>query len=125
MIADIAIHAGNDEENNIYAQIMTSLRPINENEKWQAKSKKQGYRRNPNHSFKRKCQYLRKKSIETDKGNINRKIKNHNSLVKAIRERIKELKVAYRNKSPKKKAMTIEEQALFEEYLSNSDEYKK
>lgn len=40
MIADIAIHAGNDEENNIYAQIMTSLRPINENEKWQAKSKK-------------------------------------------------------------------------------------
>ena len=38
---------------------------------------------------------------------------------------LKELKVAYRNESPKKKAMTIEEQVLFEEYLSNSDEYKK
>lgn len=38
---------------------------------------------------------------------------------------LKELKVAYRNESPKKKAMTIEEQVLFEEYLSKSDEYKK
>ena len=38
---------------------------------------------------------------------------------------LKELKAAYRNESPKKKAMTIEEQVLFEEYLSNSDEYKK
>lgn len=38
---------------------------------------------------------------------------------------LKELKVAYRSESPKKKAMTIEEQVLFEEYLSNSDEYKK
>ena len=37
---------------------------------------------------------------------------------------LKELKVAYRNESPKKKAMTIEGQVLFEEYLSNSDEYK-
>ena len=34
---------------------------------------------------------LEKKGVETDKGNINREIKKHNSLVKAIRERIAEL----------------------------------
>ena len=34
---------------------------------------------------------LERKGIETDKGNINREIKKHNSLVKAIRERISEL----------------------------------
>lgn len=34
---------------------------------------------------------LEKKGIETDKGNINREIKKHNSLVKAIREKIAEL----------------------------------
>lgn len=34
---------------------------------------------------------LEKKGIETDKGNLNREIKKHNSLVKAIRERISEL----------------------------------
>lgn len=34
---------------------------------------------------------LERKGIETDKGNLNREIKKHNSLVKAIRERISEL----------------------------------
>jgi nickase len=34
---------------------------------------------------------LERKGIETDKGNINREIKKHNSLVKAIRKRILEL----------------------------------
>lgn len=34
---------------------------------------------------------LERKGIETDKGNINREIKKHNSLVKAIREKISEL----------------------------------
>lgn len=34
---------------------------------------------------------LERKGIETDKGNINREIKKHNSLVKAIREKITEL----------------------------------
>ena len=34
---------------------------------------------------------LERKGIETDKGNINREIKKHNSLVKAIKERITEL----------------------------------
>lgn len=42
MIADLAIHDGNDEENNnIHAHIMTTLRPINEKGEWQAKSKKE------------------------------------------------------------------------------------
>ena len=34
---------------------------------------------------------LERKGIETDKGNINREIKKHNSLVKTIIERISEL----------------------------------
>jgi len=34
---------------------------------------------------------LERKGIETDKGNINREIKKHNSLVRAIREKISEL----------------------------------
>lgn len=34
---------------------------------------------------------LEKKGIQTDKGNINREIKIHNSLVKEIRKRIAEL----------------------------------
>ena len=34
---------------------------------------------------------LEKKGIETDKGNINREIKKHNSLVKAIKNKIKEI----------------------------------
>ena len=34
---------------------------------------------------------LERKGVETDKGNINREIKKHNSLVKAIREKISEL----------------------------------
>lgn len=34
---------------------------------------------------------LEKKGVETDKGNINREIKKHNSLVKAIKSKIKEI----------------------------------
>ena len=42
MIADLAIHDESDEENNnIHAHIMTTLRPINEKGEWQAKSKKE------------------------------------------------------------------------------------
>ena len=157
MIADLAIHDGNDEENNnIHAHIMTTLRPINEKGKWQAKSKKEyvldekgekiklksgnyktrkveltdwndkgnaeKWRENfaslcnqyleKNHqekrvdhrSYKRQgieeiptihlgasASALEKKGIETDKGNINREIKKHNSLVKAIKNKIKEI----------------------------------
>ncbi|HGD5405192.1 TPA: MobQ family relaxase [Streptococcus agalactiae] len=157
MIADLAIHDGNDEENNnIHAHIMTTLRPINEKGEWQAKSKKEyvldekgekiklksgnyktrkieltdwnnkgnaeKWRKNfaslcnqyleKNHqekrvdhrSYKRQgieeiptihmgasASALEKKGIETDKGNINREIKKHNSLVKAIKNEIKEI----------------------------------
>ena len=157
MIADLAIHDGNDEENNnIHAHIMTTLRPINEKGEWQAKSKKEyvldekgekiklksgnyktrkieltdwnnkgnaeKWRKNfaslcnqyleKNHqekrvdhrSYKRQgieeiptihmgasASALEKKGIETDKGNINREIKKHNSLVKAIKNKIKEI----------------------------------
>ncbi|HEL0601599.1 TPA: MobA/MobL family protein [Streptococcus equi subsp. zooepidemicus] len=157
MIADLAIHEGNDEEKkNIHAHIMTTLRPINEKGQWQAKSKKEyvldekgekiklksgnyktrkveltdwnnrgnaeKWRENfaticnqyleknnlekrvDHRSFERQgkeeiptihmgasASALERKGIETDKGNINREIKKHNSLVKAIRERISEL----------------------------------
>ena len=157
MIADLAIHDESDEKNNnIHAHIMTTLRPINEKGKWQAKSKKEyilddrgnkilnkngkpktrkieltdwsdrGNAEQWRESFAALCnQYLEKnnlekrvdhrsferqgieeiptihmgasasalerKGIETDKGNINREIKKHNSLVKAIREKIAEL----------------------------------
>lgn len=157
MIADLAIHDESDEENNnIHAHIMTTLRPINEKGEWQAKSKKEyvidengekiklksgnyktrkveltdwnnkGNAEKWRENFAALCnQYLEKnnlekrvdhrsferqgieeiptihlgasasalerKGIETDKGNINREIKKHNSLVKAIKERITEL----------------------------------
>ncbi|HEK9996791.1 MobQ family relaxase [Streptococcus equi] len=157
MIADLAIHEGNDEEKkNIHAHIMTTLRPINEKGQWQAKSKKEyvldekgekiklksgnyktrkveltdwndrgnaeKWRENfatlcnqyleknnlakrvDHRSFKRQgkeeiptihlgasASALERKGIETDKGKINREIKKHNSLVKAIREKIAEL----------------------------------
>ena len=157
MIADLAIHDESDEENNnIHAHIMTTLRPINEKGQWQAKSKKEyilddygnkilnkngkpktikveltdwndrGNAEKWRESFAQICnQYLEKnhqekrvdhrsykrqgieeiptihlgasasalekKGIETDKGNINREIKKHNSLVKAIKNKIKEI----------------------------------
>ena len=157
MIADLAIHDESDEENNnIHAHIMTTLRPINEKGEWQPKSKKEyildekgekiklksgnyktrkveltdwndkgnaeKWRENfaslcnqyleKNHqekrvdhrSYKRQgieeiptihmgasASALEKKGIETDKGNINREIKKHNSLVKAIKEKLLEI----------------------------------
>ena len=157
MIADLAIHQGNDEGNgNIHAHIMTTVRPLNQDGTWVAKSKKEylldeqgnkilgkngkpktrkieltdwnnkGNAEKWRESFAALCnQYLEKnnfekrvdhrsferqgkeeiptihmgasasalerKGIETDKGNINREIKKHNSLVKAIREKIAEL----------------------------------
>lgn len=157
MIADLAIHQGNDEGNgNIHAHIMTTVRPLNQDGTWGAKSKKEylldeqgnkilgkngkpktrkieltdwnnkGNAEKWRESFATLCnQYLEKnnfekrvdhrsfvrqgkeeiptihmgasasalerKGIETDKGNINREIKKHNSLVKAIREKIAEL----------------------------------
>lgn len=157
MIVDLAIHGESDEENNnIHAHIMTTLRPINEKGEWQAKSKKEYIlddegnkilnkngkpktrkieltdwnnrgnaekwresfaalcnlyleknnleKRVDHRSFERQgkeeiptihmgasASALERKGIETDKGNINREIKKHNSLVKAIREKIAEL----------------------------------
>lgn len=157
MIVDLAIHGESDEENNnIHAHIMTTLRPINEKGEWQSKSKKEYIlddegnkilnkngkpktrkieltdwnnrgnaekwresfaalcnlyleknnleKRVDHRSFERQgkeeiptihmgasASALERKGIETDKGNINREIKKHNSLVKAIREKIAEL----------------------------------
>ena len=157
MIADLAIHdESNEGNNNVHAHIMTTLRPINEKGKWQAKSKKEyildengerilgkngkpktrkieltdwnnkgnaekwrenfatlcnqyleknNFEKRVDHrSFERQgkeeiptihmgasASALERKGIETDKGNINREIKKHNFLVKAIREKISAL----------------------------------
>ena len=157
MIADLAIHQGNDEGNgNIHAHIMTTVRPFNQDGTWGAKSKKEylldeqgnkilgkngkpktrkidltdwnnkdnaekwrehfatlcnqylekaGEQKRVDHrSYKRQgkeeiptihlgasASALERKGVETEKGNINREIKKHNSIVKAVRERIAEL----------------------------------
>ena len=157
MIADLAIHQGNDEENgNIHAHIMTTVRPLNQDGTWGAKSKKeyllheQGNKilgkngkpktrkidltdwnnkenaekwrehfatlcnqyleknnlekRVDHRSFERQgieeiptihlgasASALERKGVETEKGNINREIKKHNSIVRAVRERIADL----------------------------------
>ena len=157
MIADLAIHQGNDEENgNIHAHIMTTVRPLNQDGTWGAKSKKeylldeQGNKilgkngkpktrkidltdwnnkenaekwrehfatlcnqyleknnlekRVDHRSFERQgieeiptihlgasASALERKGVETEKGNINREIKKHNSIVRVIQERIIEL----------------------------------
>ena len=157
MIADLAIHQGNDEENgNIHVHIMTTVRPLNQDGTWGAKSKKeylldeQGNKilgkngkpktrkidltdwnnkenaekwrehfatlcnqyleknnlekRVDHRSFERQgieeiptihlgasASALERKGVETEKGNINREIKKHNSIVRAVRERIADL----------------------------------
>ena len=157
MIADLAIHQGNDEGNgNIHAHIMTTVRPLNQDSTWGAKSKKEylldeqgkkilgkngkpktrkidltdwnnkenaekwrehfatlcnqyletaGEQKRVDHrSYKRQGKEeiptihlgasagaLERKGVETEKGNINREIKKHNSIVKAVRERIAEI----------------------------------
>ena len=157
MIADLAIHQGNDEGNgNIHAHIMTTVRPLNQDGTWGAKSKKEylldeqgkkilgkngkpktrkidltdwnnkenaekwrehfatlcnqyletaGEQKRVDHrSYKRQGKEeiptihlgasagaLERKGVETEKGNINREIKKHNSIVKAVRERIAEI----------------------------------
>lgn len=157
MIADLAIHQGNDEGNgNIHAHIMTTVRPLNQDGTWGAKSKKEylldkqgnkilgkngkpktrkidltdwnnkenaekwrehfatfcnqylekaGEQKRVDHrSYQRQGKEeiptihlgasagaLERKGVETEKGNINREIKKHNSIVKAVRERIAEI----------------------------------
>lgn len=157
MIADLAIHQGNDEGNGkIHAHIMTTVRPLNQDSTWGAKSKKEylldeqgkkilgkngkpktrkidltdwnnkenaekwrehfatlcnqyletaGEQKRVDHrSYKRQGKEeiptihlgasagaLERKGVETEKGNINREIKKHNSIVKAVRERIAEI----------------------------------
>ena len=157
MIADFAIHQENDDGNgNIHAHIMTTVRPLNQDGTWGAKSKKEylldeqgnkilgkngkpktrkidltdwnnkenaekwrehfatlcnqylekaGEQKRVDHrSYKRQGKEeiptihlgasagaLERKGVETEKGNINREIKKHNSIVKAVRERIAEI----------------------------------
>ena len=53
--------------------------------------KRQGIEEIPTIHLGASASALEKKGIETDKGNVNREIKKHNSLVKAIKNKIKEI----------------------------------
>ena len=157
MIADLAIHDRTSEDNNnIHAHIMTTLRPINEKGEWQAKSKKeyildengekvklkngnyktrkinttdwneqdkaeewrkawaditnkyleensiqdkvdhrsyqrQGIEQIPTIHLGVSATQMEKKGIVTDRGNINREIKQQNAILREISRRIKAL----------------------------------
>ncbi len=53
--------------------------------------KRQGKEEIPTIHLGASASVLERKGVETEKGNINRKIKKHNSIVKAVRERIAEI----------------------------------
>ena len=157
MIVDYAIHDQNKEQNgNIHAHILTTMRPINEQGIWQPKSKKEylldeqgnkilgkngkpktrkidlttwnekgnaekwrehfstlcnqylekaGEQKRVDHrSYKRQnsdylptihlgasASAMERKGIQTDKGNYNREIKQHNHLVKIMKEQLHNL----------------------------------
>ena len=74
MIADLAIHDESDEENNnIHAHIMTTLRPINEKGEWQTKSKKEYVLDEKGEKIKLKSGNYKTRKVEltdwNDKGN--------------------------------------------------------
>ena len=109
MCADIALHDKND--GNPHYHILLTMRPLNEDTTWRAKSKKE-YILDENgiqdkvdhHSYQRQgieqiptihlgvsATQMEKKGIATDRGNINREIKHQNMILKEISRRIKAL----------------------------------
>ena len=85
MIADLAIHDESDEENNnIHAHIMTTLRPINEKGEWQAKSKKEYVLDENGEKIKLKSGNYKTRKVEltdwNDKGNAEKWRENFASL---------------------------------------------
>ena len=109
MCADIALHDKND--GNPHCHILLTMRPLNEDTTWGAKSKKEyildenGIQDKVDHrSYQRQgieqiptiylgvsATQMEKKGIATDRGNINREIKHQNMILKEISRRIKAL----------------------------------
>ena len=109
MCADIALHDKND--GNPHYHILLTMRPLNEDKTWRAKSKKkyildengiqdkvdhrsyqrQGIEQIPTIHLGVSATQMEKKGIATDRGNINREIKHQNMILKEISRRIKAL----------------------------------
>ena len=109
MCADIALHDKND--GNPHCHILLTMRPLNEDTTWGAKSKKeyildengiqdkvdhrsyqrQGIEQIPTIHLGVSASQMEKKGIATDRGNINREIKHQNMILKEISRRIKAL----------------------------------
>ena len=109
MCADIALHDKND--GNPHYHILLTMRPLNEDTTWGAKSKKeyildengiqdkvdhrsyqrQGIEQIPTIHLGVSATQMEKKGIATDRGNINREIKHQNMILKEISRRIKAL----------------------------------
>ena len=109
MCADIALHDKND--GNPHCHILLTMRPLNEDTTWGAKSKKeyildengiqdkvdhrsyqrQGIEQIPTIHLGVSATQMEKKGIATDRGKINREIKHQNMILKEISRRIKAL----------------------------------
>ena len=109
MCADIALHDKND--GNPHCHILLTMRPLNEDTTWRAKSKKeyildengiqdkvdhrsyqrQGIEQIPTIHLGVSATQMEKKGIATDRGNINREIKHQNAILREISRRIKAL----------------------------------
>ena len=109
MCADIALHDKND--GNPHYHILLTMRPLNEDTTWRAKSKKeyildengiqdkvdhrsyqrQGIEQIPTIHLGVSATQMEKKGIATDRGNINREIRKQNRILQEIKLRIKAL----------------------------------
>jgi len=109
MCADIALHDKND--GNPHCHILLTMRPLNEDTTWRARSKKeyildengiqdkvdhrsyqrQGIEQIPTIHLGVSATQMEKKGIATDRGNINREIKHQNMILREISRRIKAL----------------------------------
>ena len=109
MCADIALHDKND--GNPHCHILLTMRPLNEDTTWRAKSKKeyildensiqdkvdhrsyqrQGIEQIPTIHLGVSATQMEKKGIATDRGNINREIRKQNRILQEIKLRIKAL----------------------------------
>jgi len=107
MCADIALH--DKDDGNPHAHILLTMRPLNEDTTWGAKSKKeyildengiqdkvdhrsyqrQGIEQIPTIHLGVSATQMEKKGITTDRGNINREIKHQNKILKEIARRIR------------------------------------
>ena len=139
MCADIALHDKND--GNPHCHILLTMRPLNEDTTWRAKSKKeyildengiqdkvdhrsyqrQGIEQIPTIHLGVSATQMEKKGIATDRGNINREIKHQNMILREISRRIKALLSWIRGIGKEEKTQLIDQS---EKYLKYKDIYK-